>query len=294
MSAVRTISRPATATSRCAAAGSAKTNGSRRGRFAFERGEARRRAGGINALLQQRIASQPLNLPNAGSVFRNPPGDHAARLIEAAASRACAIGGARISEKHANFIVNPGRGQRRRHRGLIAHARATVLSASASHWSRSAHHGRTAMTRRTSARSRVLLGGRSAEREVSLKSGTMVLKRLAGRGVDAHAFDPRRARARALIAERFDRVFIALHGRYGEDGTMQGALELLGIPYTGSGCWRARWRWTNGAPSWYGRRPAFPRRATNCLRRTAISQRCMRAWRCRSWSSRRTRARASA
>jgi len=81
----------------------------------------------------------------------------------------------------------------------------------------------------------VLLGGRSAEREVSLKSGGMVLAALRSAGVDAHPFDPRDRGLDALIAERFDRVFIALHGRYGEDGTVQGALELLGIPYTGSG-----------------------------------------------------------
>jgi len=81
----------------------------------------------------------------------------------------------------------------------------------------------------------VLMGGRSAERAVSLKSGSMVLAALKKRGVDAHAFDPKDRGLDALIAERFDRVFIALHGRYGEDGTIQGALELLGIPYTGSG-----------------------------------------------------------
>jgi D-alanine-D-alanine ligase len=81
----------------------------------------------------------------------------------------------------------------------------------------------------------VLLGGRSAEREVSLKSGAMVLGALRARGIDAHAFDLQQQDLAALIAQKFDRVFIALHGRYGEDGTIQGALELLGIPYTGSG-----------------------------------------------------------
>jgi D-alanine-D-alanine ligase len=81
----------------------------------------------------------------------------------------------------------------------------------------------------------VLLGGRSAEREVSLKSGAMVLGALRAQGVDAHPFDPQQRDLAALIAEKFDRVFIALHGRYGEDGTIQGALELLGIPYSGSG-----------------------------------------------------------
>jgi len=98
----------------------------------------------------------------------------------------------------------------------------------------------------------VLFGGKSAEREVSLKSGAMVLAALKAKGVDAHAFDPRDRSLDALAAERFERVFIALHGRYGEDGTMQGALELLGIPYTGSGVlasalamdkWRTKLLW---------------------------------------------------
>ncbi|MBA5636370.1 D-alanine--D-alanine ligase [Duganella sp. LX20W] len=81
----------------------------------------------------------------------------------------------------------------------------------------------------------VLFGGRSAERDVSIMSGTGVLQALQSQGVDAHAFDPGQRSLAELAAEQFDRVFIALHGRYGEDGSMQGALEQLGIPYTGSG-----------------------------------------------------------
>jgi D-alanine-D-alanine ligase len=81
----------------------------------------------------------------------------------------------------------------------------------------------------------VLFGGRSAEREISLISGSGVLQALRSKGVDAHPFDPAERSLAELAAEQFDRVFIALHGRYGEDGTLQGALELLGIPYTGSG-----------------------------------------------------------
>ena len=81
----------------------------------------------------------------------------------------------------------------------------------------------------------VLLGGRSAEREVSLKSGTAVLAALQKSGVDAHGFDPETRDLHALRDENFNRVFIALHGRFGEDGTVQGALELMNIPYTGSG-----------------------------------------------------------
>src|SRR4051794_18876881 len=81
----------------------------------------------------------------------------------------------------------------------------------------------------------VLFGGRSAEREVSLMSGSGVLKALQSKGIDAHGFDPAARSLSELAAQKFDRVFIALHGRYGEDGTLQGALEQLGIPYTGPG-----------------------------------------------------------
>ena len=81
----------------------------------------------------------------------------------------------------------------------------------------------------------VLMGGRSAEREISLLSGSGVLQALCNRGVDAHAFDPAQRGLQGLKDDGFARCFIALHGRFGEDGTVQGALELLGIPYTGSG-----------------------------------------------------------
>ena len=81
----------------------------------------------------------------------------------------------------------------------------------------------------------VLMGGRSAEREVSLMSGQGVLQALLSAGADAHAFDPAERELSELKKEGFQRCFIALHGRFGEDGTVQGALELMGIPYTGSG-----------------------------------------------------------
>ncbi|MGE8317540.1 MAG: D-alanine--D-alanine ligase [Comamonas sp.] len=81
----------------------------------------------------------------------------------------------------------------------------------------------------------VLLGGSSAEREVSLMSGNGVLQALRSQGVDAHPFDPSQQDLGQLRQQGFARCFIALHGRHGEDGTVQGALELLGIPYTGPG-----------------------------------------------------------
>jgi D-alanine-D-alanine ligase len=98
----------------------------------------------------------------------------------------------------------------------------------------------------------VMLGGTSAERPVSLNSGAAVLAALTRQGVDAHAFDPANRNLGDLISGEFDRVFIALHGRYGEDGCMQGALELLDLPYTGSGVmasaiamdkWRTKLLW---------------------------------------------------
>ncbi len=105
----------------------------------------------------------------------------------------------------------------------------------------------------------VLMGGTSAEREISLLSGGAVLAALQKRGVDAHAFDPAERPLWELKSAGFERVFIALHGRGGEDGTVQGALELMGLPYTGSGVlasalsmdkWRTKMVWlANGLPT---------------------------------------------
>ncbi len=98
----------------------------------------------------------------------------------------------------------------------------------------------------------VLMGGPSSEREISLLSGNAVLKAMQSRGVDAHAFDPAERSLATLATEGFKRAFIALHGRFGEDGTVQGALETMAIPYTGSGVmasalamdkWRTKMIW---------------------------------------------------
>jgi UDP-N-acetylenolpyruvoylglucosamine reductase len=95
--------------------------------FSFPKGDGGAARDRIAELLRRRIATQPLNLPNAGSVFRNPAGDHAARLIESAGLKGYAVGGARVSEKHANFIVNPdGRAKAADIEAIIAHVRATV------------------------------------------------------------------------------------------------------------------------------------------------------------------------
>ncbi len=108
------------------------------------------------------------------------------------------------------------------------------------------------MTERNFGKVAVLLGGRSAEREISLQSGQAVLAALKQCGVDAHPFDPGEKPLAVLADEQFDRAYIALHGRFGEDGTVQGALELMHIPYTGSGVlasalamdkWRTKLLW---------------------------------------------------
>jgi D-alanine-D-alanine ligase len=111
----------------------------------------------------------------------------------------------------------------------------------------------------TMGRVAVLMGGPSAEREISLLSGNAVLKALREAGVDAHAFDPAERSLFELVEQRFARAFIALHGRFGEDGTVQGALEALRIPYTGSGVmasalamdkWRTKLVWlASGIPT---------------------------------------------
>jgi len=105
----------------------------------------------------------------------------------------------------------------------------------------------------------VLMGGPSSEREISFLSGNAVLAALVEKGVDAHAFDPKDRQLFDLKREAFDRVFVALHGRFGEDGTVQGALETMGIPYTGSGVmasalamdkWRTKLVWlASGIPT---------------------------------------------
>jgi D-alanine-D-alanine ligase len=105
----------------------------------------------------------------------------------------------------------------------------------------------------------VLMGGPSAEREISLISGKAVLAALLARGVDAHAFDPAERELFDLKREGYERVFIALHGRFGEDGTVQGALEVMRLPYTGSGVmasalamdkWRTKLVWdASGIPT---------------------------------------------
>lgn len=225
----------------------------------------------IAKLMRRRDATQPWRARSCGSVFKNPPGDHAARLIEDCGLKGRAIGDAQVSEQHANFILNQAHATAREIEQLIELVRAAVMARHGvwlepevriigdraadegrinqvqTHQPR-AHKTRPAGADQSAGRGRrteyravdfgrvaVLMGGRSAEREISLASGRAVLAALLEAGVRAEAVDVDRASLRRLLAGEFARAFIALHGRGGEDGAIQGALEAAGLPYTGSG-----------------------------------------------------------
>lgn len=225
----------------------------------------------IAALMRRRDATQPWRARSCGSVFKNPPGDHAARLIEDCGLKGRAIGDAQVSEQHANFILNQAHATAREIEQLIELVRAAVMARhgvwlepevriigdraadegrinQVQTYKPRAHKARPAGADQSAGRGRrteyravdfgrvaVLMGGRSAEREISLQSGRAVLAALLEAGVRAEAVDVDRASLRRLLAGEFARAFIALHGRGGEDGAIQGALEAAGLPYTGSG-----------------------------------------------------------
>ena len=202
-----------------------------------------RRMEEINA---QREASQPIRARTGGSTFTNPAGRSAWELIDEAECRGLARGGARISEQHCNFIVNADGRQRLGHRGArrggsppgrgqdrpLAQVgnpqdRAPPALAGGQRGGRGMSAERTHVA--------VLKGGWSAEREVSLVSGAAVEHALAEGGYRVSGIDVTRDLATLLAETGPDVVFNALHGSIGEDGCVQGLLEVMGLPYTHSG-----------------------------------------------------------
>jgi len=199
----------------------------------------------IKSLLEHRANTQPTNQPSCGSVFKNPEGDYAARLIETVGLKGFAIGGASVSEKHANFIVNTGNASAADIEDLIYFVQKQVkeklgvelqtevcmvgerVKESKTH---NALHNPEKFGRVA-----VLMGGAAAERPVSLKSGAAVYEALKRKGIDAIAIDVTGSVIDALAGIKIDRVFNIIHGRGGEDGVLQGVLQVMGIPYTGSG-----------------------------------------------------------
>jgi len=221
----------------------------------------------IKGLLEKRAKTQPTNQPSCGSVFKNPEGDYAARLIEQTGLKGYAIGGACVSEKHANFIVNTGNATAAEIEALIKYVQLKIEE----------NHGVVLQTEvcmvgenvtgtqnpEKFGRVAVLMGGSAAERPVSLRSGAAVYDALKRKGVDVVAVDVTGSPIAALAGLEIDRVFNIIHGRGGEDGVLQAILEVLQIPYTGSGvmtsaltmdklrtklCWRGFGLVT---PEWY-------------------------------------------
>ncbi len=196
----------------------------------------------IKGLLEKRAKTQPTNQPSCGSVFKNPEGDYAARLIEQTGLKGYAIGGACVSEKHANFIVNTGNATAADIEDLIYYVQNKVKEYQGVELQTEVCMvGEFEETRVITSnpekfgRVAVLMGGSAAERAVSLRSGTAVYEALKRKGVDAVAIDVTDSPIDALSGIKVDRVFNIIHGRGGEDGVLQGVLQVMGIPYTGSG-----------------------------------------------------------
>jgi D-alanine-D-alanine ligase len=211
-------------------------------RLQLQQGDAEASQQKIKVLLENRAKTQPTNQPSCGSVFKNPEGDFAARLIERTGLKGLAIGGACVSAKHANFIVNTGNATAAEIEALIHYVQKQVKEYQGVElqtevcmvgvgektridMSNPEKFGRVA----------VLMGGSAAERAVSLRSGAAVYEALKRKGVDAVAIDVTASPIDALAGQKIDRVFNIIHGRGGEDGVLQGVLQVLGLPYTGSG-----------------------------------------------------------
>ncbi len=199
----------------------------------------------IKSLLEHRANTQPTNQPSCGSVFKNPEGDYAARLIEKAGLKGYAIGGASVSEKHANFIVNTDNASAADIEDLIYLVQKQVKEqlgvelqtevCMVGKRMKEIQMSDAQQNPEKFGRVAVLMGGMAAERPVSLRSGKAVYEALLRKGVDAIAIDVTGSAIDALAEIKVDRVFNIMHGRGGEDGVLQGVLQVMGIPYTGSG-----------------------------------------------------------
>ena len=207
----------------------------------LQKGDTSESQQNIKALLAKRANSQPTNQPSCGSVFKNPEGDFAARLIEVSGLKGFKIGGAQVSEKHANFIINAGGATAENIEQMIAYVQAQVAQKYGIHLQTEVCIVGEKLSTKQIERAEdfgcvaVLMGGNSAEREVSLRSGAAVHAALIARGVNAIAVDVTDNVIESLQNLNVNRVFNIIHGRGGEDGVLQGVLEVLNLPYTGSG-----------------------------------------------------------
>jgi D-alanine-D-alanine ligase len=214
-------------------------------RLHLQKGNAEASQQKIKGLLENRAKTQPTNQPSCGSVFKNLEGDYAARLIEQTGLKGVAIGGACVSAKHANFIVNTGNASAADIEDLIHYVQKKVKERQGVELQtevcmvgeryEETQNFASLQNPGKFGRVAVLMGGSAAERAVSLRSGAAVYDALKRKGVDAVAIDVTGSSIDALTGIKVDRVFNIIHGRGGEDGVLQGVLQVMGIPYTGSG-----------------------------------------------------------
>ena len=186
----------------------------------------------MDRIAVERDASQPLRSRTGGSTFKNPPGHKAWALIDAAGCRGLTRGGAQVSEKHTNFLLNLGGATAADIEALGEEVRARVNAQSGVTLEWEIQRGGAGMTPLHIV---VLMGGWSAEREVSLSSGAGVADALESLGHRVTRIDMRRDVAALLAETAPDLVFNALHGTPGEDGSVQGLMDLMGLAYTHSG-----------------------------------------------------------
>lgn len=207
------------------------------GIFKFEEGDGQEGLEKIKNLLAKRAETQPTGEPCCGSVFRNPPGNYAAKLIESCGLKNFRLGGMQISQKHANFFINTGGAKASEAEELIKLVQEKVLNTYGINLHPEVKFiGEEVKKIKPTPFGKVgvLMGGNSAEREISLRSGSGVLQALINLGIDAHGIDVGEDIVEVLQAGKFDRLFNVLHGPLGEDGTMNGLLKFLKIPVTGS------------------------------------------------------------
>ncbi len=198
----------------------------------------------IKTLLEKRNQSQPTNQPSCGSVFKNPQNHHAAKLIEESGLKGFCIGGACVSEKHANFIVNTGNASALEIEALIYHVQQVVQQKHnillqtevciVGEKENCLKQSKRILHANEFGKVAVLMGGDAAERVISLNSGHAVFNALRIQGINVIAVDVKDNAIDSLANLKIDRVFNCIHGRGGEDGKLQAILEILKIPYTGS------------------------------------------------------------
>lgn len=214
------------------------------GYFQFEAGNKEVSLNKIRNLLDKRSATQPTGEFSCGSVFRNPSGDYAARLIEQCGLKGMRVGGAVVSEKHANFIINENSATASDVEQLIDLVAEQVKKTTGVILQREVHvigeakqkvftHDVTQLGRVA-----ILTGGTGSERAISLESGQLIFEATQRLGINSVLIDIKTNEKTAIIKQltshEIDRVFIVIHGVLGEDGFMQSILDELNLSYVGS------------------------------------------------------------